>query len=184
MKPIIFLIPVTALLIVITLYILLLKKVADKKIFKRFFLIMTVSSFILNEVWELVQMPLYEQPIYKIGHIAFCTLAALADMIMVLLLYVCFGFIYKNPFWIWQSNWFKICIVMLTGAAGAVLSEKRHLIIGSWAYDQSMPIVPFVNVGLSPVLQFFLLPVSIYFLSFYIISKVYNYIIFNQINHH
>ena len=97
MKPIIFLIPVTALLIVITLYILLLKKVADKKIFKRFFLIMTLSSFILNEVWELVQMPLYEQPIYKIGHIAFCTLAALADMIMVLLLYVCFGFIYKNP---------------------------------------------------------------------------------------
>ena len=78
----------------------------------------------------------------------------------------------------------KICIVMLTGAAGAVLSEKRHLKIGSWAYDESMPIVPFVNVGLLPVLQFFLLPVSIYFLSFYIISKVYNYIIINQINHH
>ena len=145
---------------------------------------MAVISFILNEVWELLQMPLYSSAYYNLGHVVFCTLGALADMIMVLLLYVCFGFIYKNPFWIWQSNWFKICIVMLTGAAGAVLSEKRHLIIGSWAYDQSMPIVPFVNVGLSPVLQFFLLPVSIYFLSFYIISKVYNYIIFNQINHH
>ena len=184
MKPIIFLIPVAALLLVITLYILLLKKVADKKIFKRFFLIAAVISFILNEAWELLQMPLYSSAFYNLGHVVFCTLGALADMIMVLLLYVCFGFIYKNPFWIWQSNWFKICIVMLTGAAGAVLSEKRHLIIGSWAYDQSMPIVPFVNVGLSPVLQFFLLPVSIYFLSFYIISKVYNYIIFNQINHH
>ena len=138
---------------------------------------MTVSSFILNEVWELVQMPLYEQPIYKIGHIAFCTLAALADMIMVLLLYVCFGFIYKNSFWIWQSNWFTIFIVMLTGAVGAVLSEKRHLKIGSWAYDQSMPIVPFVNVGLSPFLQFFLLPVVIYFLSYRIILKFYNHTI-------
>lgn len=184
MKPIIFLIPVIALLIVITLYILLLKKVADKKIFKRFFLIMAVISFILNEVWELLQMPLYEQPIYKMGHIAFCTLGALADMIMVLLLYVCFGFIYKNAFWIWQSNWVKIFVVMLTGAIGAVFSEKRHLLIGSWSYDQSMPIVPFVNVGLSPVLQFLLLPVIIYFLSLYIISKFYNHSFSHQINHH
>ena len=143
---------------------------------------MAVISFILNEVWELLQMPLYSNAFYNLGHVVFCTLGALADMIMVLLLYVCFGFIYKNPFWIWQSNWFKIFVVMLTGAVGAVLSEKRHLKIGSWAYDQSMPIVPFVNVGLSPVLQFFLLPVSIYFLSFYINSKFYNYTIFNQFN--
>ena len=145
---------------------------------------MAVISFILNEVWELLQMPLYEQPIYKMGHIAFCTLGALADMIMVLLLYVCFGFIYKNAFWIWQSNWVKIFVVMLTGAIGAVFSEKRHLLIGSWSYDQSMPIVPFVNVGLSPVLQFLLLPVIIYFLSLYIISKFYNHSFSHQINHH
>jgi len=96
---------------------------------------MAVISFILNEVWELLQMPLYSSAYYNLGHVVFCTLGALADMIMVLLLYVCFGFIYKNPFWIWQSNWFKIFVVMLTGAVGAVLSEKRHLKIGSWAYN-------------------------------------------------
>lgn len=138
---------------------------------------MAVISFILNEVWELLQMPLYSSAYYNLGHVVFCTLGALADMIMVLLLYVCFGFIYKNPFWIWQSNWFKIFVVMLTGAVGAVLSEKRHLKIGSWAYDQSMPIVPFVNVGLSPFLQFLLLPVVIYFLSYRIILKFYNHTI-------
>lgn len=138
---------------------------------------MAVISFILNEIWELLQMPLYSSAYYNLGHVVFCTLGALADMIMVLLLYVCFGFIYKNPFWIWQSNWFKIFVVMLTGAVGAVLSEKRHLKIGSWAYDQSMPIVPFVNVGLSPFLQFLLLPVVIYFLSYRIILKFYNHTI-------
>ena len=180
MKPIIFLIPVSALLIVITLYLLLLKKVIDKKIFKQFFLIMTIISFILNEAWELLQMPLYEQPIYKIGHIAFCTLGALADTIMVLLLYILFAFVYKNAFWIKQNSWVKICIVMLTGAVGAVFSEKRHLLIESWSYDQSMPIIPFVHVGLSPVLQFLLLPVIIYFLSLYIISKFYDHTILNQ----
>ena len=184
MNPLIFLIPVSALLITITLYILLLKKVSDKKIFKRFFLIMTSISFTLNEAWELLQMPLYEQPIYKMGHIAFCTLGALADTIMVLLLYILFVFVYKNAFWIEQKNWVKIFVVMLTGAVGAVFSEKRHLLIGSWSYDQSMPIIPLVNVGLSPVLQFLLLPVTIYFLSLYIISKFYNHTILHHINHH
>ena len=165
------------------MYIFLLKKSDDKKIFKRYVLIMSAISFILNEMWELLQMPLYTNGFYKLGHIAFCTLAALADMIMILLLYFSFGFIYKNLFWIAQRNWIKIFVVMLTGAVGAVLSEKRHLLLGSWAYDQSMPIIPFVNVGLSPVLQFFLLPVLIYFLSHIIISKFYNRTILHHINH-
>lgn len=165
------------------MYISSLKKAENTKIFKRFVLIMAVISFIINEVWELLQMPLYRSAYYNLGHIVFCTLGALADMIMVLLLYFSFAFIYKNLFWIAQRNWFKIFVVMLTGAVGAVLSEKRHLLLGSWAYDQSMPIIPFVNVGLSPVLQFFLLPVIIYFLSHIIISKFYNRTILHHINH-
>ena len=177
-------IPLVAILITVILYIFLLKKSEDKKIFKRYVLIMAVISFILNEVWELLQMPLYSSAYYNVEHIIFCTLGALADMIMILLLYLSYAFIYKNIFWIAQENWFKIFVVMLTGAVGAVLSEKRHLLLGSWAYDQSMPIVPFVNVGLSPVLQFFLLPVIIYFLSHLIISKFYNYTILHHINHH
>jgi len=183
-KPIIFLIPVVAIIIAFIFYIFLLKKSDDKKIFKRYVLIMAVTSFIFNEVWELVQMPLYYSAFYNLGHIIFCTLGALADTIMVLLLYFSFAFIYKNIFWIAQRNWFKIFVVMLTGAVGAVLSEKRHLLLGSWAYDQSMPIVPFVNVGLSPFLQFFLLPVIIYFLSYRIILKFYNHTISHHINHH
>jgi hypothetical protein len=183
-KPIIFLIPIVAILISIILYIFLLKKADDKKIFKRYVLIMAVISFILNEVWELIQMPLYSSAYYNVEHIVFCTLGALADTIMVLLLYFSFAFIYKNIFWIWQTNWFKIFVVMVTGAVGAVLSEKRHLLLGSWAYDQSMPIVPVVNVGLSPMLQFFLLPVIIYYLSYFINSKFYNQTILHHTNHH
>ena len=163
---------------------MLLKKSADKKIFKRFVLIIALISFIINEVWELVQMPFYNQAIYNNWHIAFCTLAAVADTIMILLLYVGFALIYKNPFWIGQSNWSKIFAVMLIGAAGAVLSEKRHLLLGTWSYDQSMPVVPFVNVGLAPVLQFFLIPLIIYFLSYRIISKFYNHTNSHHNNHY
>lgn len=184
MKIIVVLIPLIALLFTVIFYRILFKKSEDKKIFKQFILIISLTSFILNEIWELVQMPLYKQAIYNMGHIAFCTLAAIADMIMILLLYLGFAFIYKNPFWIRQSNWSKILRVMFVGAVGAVLSEKRHLLFGSWSYDESMPIVPFVDVGLTPFLQFFLLPVIIYFLSHRIISKLYNHTISHHINHY
>lgn len=56
--------------------------------------------------------------------------------------------------------------MVLIGGAGAVLSEMRHLSLGSWAYDDSMPIIPLVNVGISPVLQFMLLPLLSYKLSY------------------
>ena len=55
---------------------------------------------------------------------------------------------------------------MLTGGIGAVAAEIRNLSAGSWAYSKSMPIIPFLNVGLSPVLQFMLLPAIIFYLGF------------------
>lgn len=184
MKINIFFIPLIAFVTTVFFYIILLKKSVDKKIFKRFVLIIALISFTINELWELVQMPFYNQAIYNTWHILFCTLAAMADMIMTLLLFLGFALIYKNPYWIRQSNLIKIFAVMLTGAAGAVLSEKRHLLLGTWSYDQSMTIVPFVNVGLAPLLQFFLLPVIIYFLSYRIISKFYNHTNSHHINHY
>ena len=62
-------------------------------------------------------------------------------------------------------QWQRVVIVIVIGGVGAILSEMRHLSIGSWAYDDSMPIIPMVNVGLSPLLQFALLPIVIYLLS-------------------
>ncbi|GAC1425596.1 MAG: hypothetical protein NVS9B7_07360 [Flavisolibacter sp.] len=60
-----------------------------------------------------------------------------------------------------------IAIVVLIGGMGAVLSEMRHLSLslGSLHYDHMMPVIPFVNVGVAPVLQFMILPVLIYILS-------------------
>ena len=59
-----------------------------------------------------------------------------------------------------------IALVVIIGGVGAILSEMRHLSLRSWAYDNSMPLIPVVNVGISPVLQFMILPLLIYFLSF------------------
>ena len=166
LKPIIFLFPVIALALVTSLYFYLLKKAIDKVIFKKKMLAILVIGFFLNFVWELVQMPLYKGSSYSIEQIAFCALASVADAIMVLLIYFCFALVYKNPLWFQNLTAPRIFILMLVGVAGAIVAEIRHLSAGNWAYDKSMPILPGVDVGLSPVLQFMLLPSFIYYLSY------------------
>lgn len=165
-KPVIFLVPLIVLIIVCVLYFMLLKKATNKKAFNKFIFITIVFAFLLNLAWELIQIPLYKNPVYDINHMAFCTLASLADVLMVLLLYFGLAFIFKDPFWIKDLKWKRIFLLALIGGAGAVLSEMRHLSLGSWGYDDSMPVIPVVNVGISPVLQFMILPLLICFLSF------------------
>ena len=163
----IFLTPVIALTLVGLLYFYLLKSATNRKIFKKFILIVTVLAFLLNFAWELIQMPLYNRDSFSVNHIAFCALGAVADVIMVLLLYLGLAFIFNNPLWIQSLNWKRIAIVILIGGIGGILGEMRHLSLGSWAYADSMPIIPLINVGVSPVLQFMTLPLLSYFFSFY-----------------
>ncbi len=167
LKPVIFLIPVIALFLTGILYFYFLKKATNKNIFNRLVFTITSIALLLNLIWELVQMPLYKGSSYSIKQIAFCTLASVADALMVLLLYFGVAFIFSSPLWIQHLKWQQITIVILIGGTGAILAEMRHLSSRSWAYDNSMPIIPFVNVGISPVLQFMILPLLIYLLSFY-----------------
>lgn len=171
LKPIIFLIPVFALVLTGTLYFYFLKKAANRNIFKRLVLTIGLIALPLNLIWELVQMPLYKGPSYNIAQIAFCALASVADALMVLLLYFGVSLIFNNSFWIQHPKWQQVAITILMGGTGAVLAEIRHLSSGTWAYADSMPIIPIVNVGMSPVLQFMVLPLLIYYLSNVLLKK-------------
>lgn len=170
LKPIIFLFPVIALILVSLLYAISVKKATNKKTFNKFILTITGLAFLLNFAWELAQMPLYDRSSFTINHIAFCALGSVADAIMVLLLYLGFTLIFKNIFWIYPLKGQQIVIVVLICGIGAALSEMRHLSLGNWAYSDLMPLIPILNVGLSPVLQFMILPILIYILSFKFLS--------------
>lgn len=166
LKPIIFIVPVIALILVVVLFIFLIKKMNNKAAFKRFTFIVLVLAFLLNFAWEVIQMPLYEGASFDVQNIAFCALASVADAIMVLLLYFCFAFIYRKLFWAQDLTLQRILMLMLVGGLGAIGAELRHVSAGNWAYSKSMLVIPVINVGLSPVLQFMFLPACIYYLSF------------------
>ena len=161
-----FLVPVIALILVVVFYFILSNKTTNKATFKRFTLITLAMAFLLNFIWEVVQMPLYKDASFDIQHIVFCAIASVADAIIVLFLYFCFALIYKNPFWVHDLTLPRLLILMLVGSIGAIGAELYYVSSGNWTYAKSMPTIPIINVGLSPVLQFMFLPGCIYYLCF------------------
>ena len=170
LKATVLILPVIALILIIILYMHLLKHSNNRNVFKRLCYLIISSSFLLNFAWEMLQMTLFLNMSPSWQSTLFCTFASVADVIMVLLLYFGFATIYKQPFWIKNINIQRSLMLILIGGIGAVLAELRHLSQGNWAYAPSMPIVPFVNVGLSPVLQFMFIPALSYYLSFYFLK--------------
>ena len=155
-------IPGIAVLIDLLLYTFLLRHTNQKKMYKRFVITTILFAFFFNVAWEILQIPLFKGGVYEWQHILFCVLASVADVIMVLLIYFGFALIYKNALWVKNLNTNRIILLILTGGAGAVLAEVWQLSIGTWSYADTMPLIPVVNVGLSPVLQFMILPILIY----------------------
>lgn len=172
LQPAIFLVPVIVLILVLVMYLVIIKNTAYKTAFKRLILVIAGLAFLLNFAWELLHLPLYKDSSYDIQHIAFCALASVADALMVLLLYLSFALIIKKPFWVRSMGFWQVVVLMLVGGIGAIIAEIAHTAAGNWAYDDSMPMLPFLNAGLSPVLQFLLLPALIYYLSFLLLNKV------------
>lgn len=171
MKPILFLIPIIALTLTGLFFYYFLKKSSNKKVYHQLVYSIAALAFLFNLIWELIQIPLYKAASYSLDHIAFCVLASIADAILVMLLFFGSAVIFRNLFWIRDKKWHQILIIILIGGLGAVLGEMRHLSIGSWAYADAMPIIPLINVGLSPILQFMILPIVVYLVSFYILNK-------------
>ncbi|MEO9885748.1 MAG: hypothetical protein ABJR05_16840 [Balneola sp.] len=160
-----FIVPAITLLIVIALYIYFLKRTENKNLYKKQVIAISVYAFILNFIWEVSQGPLFSDYVYDFQHISFCALASVADLIMVLLLYFVFSVTLKDPFWIRNFNLFKVLSLLFIGGAGAILGEWRHLSEGNWSYTESMPVLPIIEVGLTPLLQFIVLPILIYILA-------------------
>jgi signal transduction histidine kinase len=156
---------------VVVLYFYFYHKVFDKIEFKRFTIVSIILGFLFNFAWEVIQIPLFKDASFSLGHILFCALASIADVIMVLLLYYGFAVIYKNPMWIKNLTALKIIVLMMGGGIGAVLAEMRHVSQGNWSYSKPMPIIPIVEIGLSPVLQFMILPALVYSISLQIVKK-------------
>jgi hypothetical protein len=112
--------------------------------------------------WEIAQLPLYTLwTESRLDWIAFavvhCTVgdAMIGTAALVVALILSRA---GHP-----ANWpgTKICAWMvLLALAYTLASERINLIQGNWAYSDWMPVVPWVEVGLAPLLQWIVVPLA------------------------
>ena len=83
-------------------YFFFRRKTSDRRRFQQLWLAIIIFSFILNFIWEMLQMPLYKNMTFSWQSTSFCALASVADMLMVLLLYNAFTVFTKSSLWVFS----------------------------------------------------------------------------------
>lgn len=117
---------------------------------------------LLSLAWEILQLPLYtlaSEPraawvAYAIAH---CTVgdAMIGMAALVGALTIC----QANEPARWPRAKIVVWMALLT-VSYTILSERYNVAHGSWDYSLWMPIIPLIGVGLSPLLQWLLIPIA------------------------
>lgn len=129
---------------------------------RKWFICIALVAFPLNLLWENLHAFLYEG--VRLSMQSFMLLCALADVLITLLIYMVVSLLLRNPHWLRTMSWQKMLLALPVGVAAAVVMEKLPLSWGWWGYSPQMPVLPWVQVGLSPFLQISLLPVVTFLL--------------------
>lgn len=115
----------------------------------------------LELLWEIAQFPLYdvwhqEKWSYILYGLAHCTLG---DLLILLATYELVALLAGGRAWYRSRPNTGSLLFTLLGAAYTVYSELMNVRIkGTWGYTELMPIVPLLHIGVTPFLQWLLIP--------------------------
>lgn len=118
----------------------------------------------LNFVWEMAQALFYTEmgPRFLDGLLV-CGLASLVDGLIVLGIYGSGVVIFRRTDWIQRSRFAGYFLMIAAGfSVSAIIELNAVYRRGAWRYSPIMPLLPFLGVGLLPVLQMVLLPPIIF----------------------
>lgn len=123
---------------------------------------LVILALPLELLWELAQFPLYDvwhrnDWTYILYGLAHCTLG---DLLILLVIYELIALLDRNRAWYaMRGIWVKGLLFTLLGSGYTVYSEITNVRIkGTWGYTELMPIVPIVDIGGMPLLQWLLIP--------------------------
>ncbi|MGH6610461.1 MAG: hypothetical protein ACRECQ_09400 [Burkholderiaceae bacterium] len=122
-----------------------------------------VFAFLLNYPWEFSQVPLFggmaDAPHWSA--IQRCALAALGDIVIMLIAYWLVALIARSRHWIAAPTAAHLTMFVAVGVAITILIEHlalRGWWFSGWDYSPLMPVIPGIGVGLSPLAQWLVLP--------------------------
>ncbi len=123
-----------------------------------------IFAVLLNYPWELMQVPFYEGMASSAhwGAVKVCTWATLADGIIMLIAYWGAAIVARDRWWFLKPRPMPLIVLLTIGVAITVLLERLATVSANpdwgWRYAEIMPIVPGLEIGLTPFLQWIVLP--------------------------
>lgn len=114
-----------------------------------------------NLVWEFAHLPLYT--LWETGsrwEIVFAALHCTGGDVLIALSTLLLGLlIVQDWMWPWRSYWRIAFVASVLGVSYTAFSELLNTrILGSWEYSGLMPVIPYVKIGVSPLVQWSILP--------------------------
>lgn len=120
-------------------------------------------AFLLNLPWELWQAPLFDRmaaaPHWEA--VKTCSRAAAGDAMIALVAYSAVALVMRHRDWVVVPTASKVLGFTACGLAITIAIEwlaLRGLWMQDWSYSPLMPLVPGLGVGLSPLVQWLVLP--------------------------
>ena len=114
-----------------------------------------------NLLWEFLQLPRFT--LWKTASptaIVFAVLHCWAGDVLIAFFALTGGILLTGGGWPARAYWRTAAVTIVLGLAYTVFSEWFNVTVrGSWAYAAAMPRVPPLGTGLSPLLQWIVVPV-------------------------
>ncbi len=126
----------------------------------------SIFAFLINLFWEVSHSLLYETITDMVvrEYVPRILQASIGDIIMVLIIFL--GVSGINKSFNWRINNIKnVLLSIIFGIFIAVVFEFYAQYTNRFTYNPSMPVIPLVNVGLTPVLQIVITPLIVFFLA-------------------
>lgn len=120
---------------------------------------------VANLPWEMAHSLLYRDPpgFTWEQHLVCCGLAALVDGAGIAAIFGVGALAFRDPRWTRVRSPARLGAAALLGLGGAVVTEWLALRLGWWGYGPAMPRVPGTDLGISPLVQFVVLPPGVLF---------------------
>jgi hypothetical protein len=121
-----------------------------------------IFSFLLNLPWELAQLPFFSfKGDDNLGMIFFAVVhCTVGDVLITLSVFEIVSLLNRNRYWFlrWEAK--HLSLYVLLGVLYTIFSEMKNVYYYNyWGYNENMPIIPIVEVGLIPVLAWMWIPI-------------------------
>ena len=123
-------------------------------------------AFLLNLPGEIWQAPLFEgmavAPHWDAVKV--CSRAAVGDAVIALVAYAAVALVLRNRAWVVSPSTPGVLGFMACGLTITAVIERLAVDgawMQGWSYSPLMPVVPGIGVGLSPLVQWFVLPPAV-----------------------